>query len=106
MTDFKQKLPESKIIEFLEATDECVVDLLVLLDLGVYTRKDTAVDSLKRNFKKGVEYSGGSRKTSRGGRPSDSYLLTSDCFKEMCLIAQTETGSLIRKYYLEVERRW
>jgi phage anti-repressor protein len=106
MTDLSVTLPESVIVGFLESSDECVAEIDLLVDIGVYSRKDHAVAALKRNFTEGLDYSRVSGKTPHGGRPSASYLLTSDCFKQMCMMAETEFGRAVRKYYLEVERRW
>lgn len=35
-----------------------------------YTRKDSALDTLKSYFEEGLDFSGCDRKTSQGGRPS------------------------------------
>lgn len=43
-------------------------------------------------------------KTSSGGRPSRLYMLTIDCFKEMGMLAKTEKGKEIRRYFLECEK--
>ncbi|HEY9750354.1 MAG TPA: hypothetical protein V6C63_16845 [Allocoleopsis sp.] len=106
MSNLSERLPESKIVEFLETDDECTVDLDLLVELGVYSRKHGAVQSLKKSFIEGVDFSQESVKRPSGGRPSDSYLLTSDCFKEMCLMADSEMGRMVRRYYITVEKRW
>jgi len=95
-------LTESMIVGFLEANDECIVDLNLLIDIGVYSRKDVAVRSLRKNFEEGMDYSTLKRRSSQ----SIDYLLTSDCFKQMCMMAETDFGREVRKYYLEIERRW
>jgi phage anti-repressor protein len=102
MSNLSVTLPESTIVGFLESEYECAVDLELLVDIGVYSRKDHAVRALKRNFEERVDYS------PTRGRSSQSidYFLTSDCFKQMCMMAETEFGRAVRKYYLEVERRW
>ena len=41
---------------------------------------------------------------STGGRPSHGYFLTVDCFKSFCMMAGTERGKEVRKYYLAVEK--
>lgn len=106
----RQKLPESLILEFLNANDDCTIDLVMLVELGVYTRKDTAVKALKREgFEENLDYSVLKRRATTTGISVvevDDYLLTSDSFKELCMIADTSTGKLVRRYYIEVERRW
>jgi phage anti-repressor protein len=106
MSNLSERLPESKIIEFLESDDECTVELDLLIELSVYSRKDHAVTALKRSFVESVDFSRSRGKTPSGGRPSDSYLLTSYCFRHMCQLADTEMGRLVRDYYISIERRW
>lgn len=106
MSNLPERLPESRIVEFLESDDECTVELELLLELGVYSRKDHAVAALKRSFFEDIDFSRLRGKTPGGGRPGDFYLLTSDCFKEMCLMADTEMGRMVRRYYIVIEKRW
>ena len=42
--------------------------------------------------------------TPGSGRQSDSISLTIDCFKSLGIMAGTEQGKVIRKYFLECER--
>ena len=51
-----------------------------------------------------VDFSTKWLKTSTGGRPSELILLTIDCFKSLGMMAGTEQGKVIRKYFLECER--
>lgn len=53
---------------------------------------------------KGLEYSGTSRKTPQGGRPSVSYSLTLTCFKELAMLAKTAQGKQVRLYFIECEK--
>jgi phage anti-repressor protein len=69
-----------------------------------YTRKDSALDTLKTNFVEGVEFSGTNRETPQGGRPSRLYSLTVNCFKELAMLAKTQKGKQVRQYFLECER--
>lgn len=84
-----------------------------------YAEKRNALDTLKSYFEEGFDFSGSNRKTpqsngsefsssstktSKGGRPSDSYFLTVNCFKELGMLAKTAKGKEIRKYFLECER--
>ncbi|AFZ16857.1 phage anti-repressor protein [Allocoleopsis franciscana PCC 7113] len=102
----KRKLPEAMIFDFLNAKEDCTIDLVMLVELEVYSSKNHAFRALKRNFEEGIEFSYLKDKASQMGVLADIYLLTSDCFKEMCMLAETPTGKLVRKYYIEVERRW
>jgi phage anti-repressor protein len=70
-----------------------------------YTRKDNAKESFTGlGFVEGMDFSSFTRKTPQGGRPSESIQLTVDCFKSWGMMAGTEKGKEIRKYFLECER--
>ena len=43
--------------------------------------------------------------TPEGGRPSVSYYLTNNCFKELCMMAGTKKGKEVRRYYLDCEKQ-
>ena len=70
-----------------------------------YSRKDKALETLKSYFVLGEDFvlhqEGEWRQS---GRSSHSYGLTVNCLKEFGMIARTEQGKLIRKYFLECER--
>lgn len=44
-------------------------------------------------------------KNSKGGRPSKEYALSLDMAKELCMIENNEKGRMIRKYFIEVEKK-
>jgi phage anti-repressor protein len=73
-----------------------------------YARKDYALDALKANFEEGMDYSGLNRNRSDGkpGKPYRAYFLTVDCFKAFCMMAGTEKGKEVRKYYLRIEKEY
>lgn len=39
-------------------------------------------------------------------KPIQDYLLTIDMAKELCMLSKTEKGKEVRKYFIEVERKW
>ena len=43
---------------------------------------------------------------SNGGRPKREYILRIDVAKEICMIENNEIGRKIRKYFIEVEKRY
>lgn len=45
-------------------------------------------------------------KSELSGRSGDKVVLTCDAFKQLCLIAETEKGRLIRQYFIEAEKKW
>ena len=71
--------------------------------LGYYT-KQKAEKKLKSNFEEGLDFLPFWVKTSIGGRPSQLIMLSVDCFKSLGMMAGTEQGKVIRKYFLECER--
>lgn len=41
-----------------------------------------------------------------GVKQINDYLLTIDMAKELCMMSKTEKGKEVRKYFIEVERKW
>lgn len=69
-----------------------------------YSRKDHAKTALlSSGFVEGFDFSRISGE-STGGRPSEDIRLTIDCFKQWGMMAGTEQGKQIRRYFLECER--
>lgn len=78
----------------------------VLVWLG-FTRRDNAVRLLKRKFVRESDYitaplSGGAV-FQGGGHNKDCYMLTVDAFKNLCMLAETDKGTQVRKYYIRME---
>jgi anti-repressor protein len=75
-----------------------------------YARKDSALRKLKKHFSAGQDFSFHQdvEAQTQGSRTVtakiDKYDLTVDCFKELGMLAGTEQGKLVRKYYLQCER--
>lgn len=55
------------------------------------------------NFLEGVDFSTSWLNNTKG-RPSEKIMLTVDCFKSLGMMAGTEQGKQIRKYFLDCER--
>ncbi|HCF26952.1 MAG TPA: hypothetical protein DEV81_07025, partial [Cyanobacteria bacterium UBA11049] len=74
-----------------------------------YSRKDKAKEALVNNFERELDYTSEFStlkwKTPQGGRPSEFIHLTIDCFKAFCMMAGTEKGKEVRRYFLECERQ-
>ncbi|MEH2177931.1 hypothetical protein [Nostoc sp.] len=68
-----------------------------------YTNKRNCADMVKSNFIINEDFLRGGSK-SNGGRPSEVLLLSIECFKCLAMMAGTEQGKVIRKYFLECER--
>ena len=70
-----------------------------------YTRKDSALKLLKNYFVLGEDFDlRQSAEWTEGGRSSDYYRLTTNCLKEFGMVAKTEQGKQIRKYFLDCEQ--
>lgn len=90
--------------QLVESEEEFPVDLdQAFIWLG-YSEKRNALDTLKTYFQEEVDFLSSSTKSSSGGRPSHSYFLTVSCFKEMGMLAKTDKGRQIRKYFIECEK--
>ncbi|MFN6470043.1 MAG: hypothetical protein RMY36_010240 [Nostoc sp. SerVER01] len=68
-----------------------------------YKNKRNCVDTLKDGFIINLDFLIGKSK-STGGRPSEVLLLSIECFKMLGMLAGTEQGKIICKYFLECER--
>lgn len=63
-------------------------------------------DRIERyGFIEGTDFSPIQRK-STGGRPATEYFLTMDMAKEIAMVENNEIGMMIRKYLIEVEKRY
>jgi phage anti-repressor protein len=77
-----------------------------------FSRKDAAKRLIVSHFTENVDYFitenpphlSLENLINPGGRPSQSIELTSDTFKELCLLTKTQKGSQIRKYYIKLEK--
>ena len=70
-----------------------------------YSRKDKGLDMLKSYFILGKDFTFHQQGEWRqGGRSSDYYRLTTNCLKELGMVAKTEQGKQIRKYFLDCEK--
>jgi phage anti-repressor protein len=68
-----------------------------------YSRKSDAKELLESKFEKGFDFCGEVRKNSKRGRPVEKIFLTPDCFKQFCMMAGTQKGKEVRRYYLNCE---
>ena len=70
---------------------------------------DWIKDRIKKyKFEENIDFIGFSLKNEKpdGGRPTLEFYLTVDTAKEICMIENNETGRKIRKYFIEVEKRY
>jgi phage anti-repressor protein len=98
------ELSEALVLALVESDEQFPVDFDDAWQWIGYRRKDFALKKLKNNFVEGEDFSAIRRETLWGGRPSDQYLLTTDCFKCLSMMAGTEKGKEVRRYFLDCER--
>jgi len=84
------------------------------LDTVVYwlnSRKDILKDTLIKSYKINIDYillpvnpEQKNDVENRGGYNKQIILLTSECFKRLCMLSRTENAEQVRQYYLELEK--
>jgi anti-repressor protein len=106
MVSLSSELTPSLVDEILHSDNPFPVLFAKAFKWLGYTRRDNAKRSLVDNFVAGLDYlieMGDSTKA--GGRPSEVIRLTVDCFKALGMMAGTEKGREVRRYFLECERQ-
>lgn len=72
-----------------------------------FSRKDSAKKLLEKYFKVGIDYKIVFRQSlecAHSGRPSETILLTINCFKKFCLKAGTKKADEVHDYYIKLEK--
>jgi phage anti-repressor protein len=100
ITVFNQKLAQ----QLVNSDNQFPVDFELAWQWMGYTRKERALNKLKKHFEQDIDFCTNYCKTPLGGRPSLSVFLTIDCFKSLGMMAGTEQGKSIRKYFLNCEK--
>lgn len=72
-----------------------------------YSTKANAKRTLETNFEEELDFIILDEATTTGisANPKQSIFLTVDCAKQFAMVAQTENGKVVRKYFLEAERQ-
>ena len=81
----------------------------VLEKVGLKTRFSRWVDQNFGEFEEGVDFTSVKTFTvvNNGARRElDDYALTLDMAKELCMMAHTAAGKKLRRYFIELERKW
>ncbi len=75
-----------------------------------YFSKQKAKNKLIGNFEEGIDYvlltQMDKQKSGKGGHNREIIMLTVDCFKAFCMMAGTERGKEVRRYFLNIEKKW
>ena len=88
------------------------INIEVLIEMKVYDRKDNCKTKLNKNFildtdfkvQKATPELSGVAKKGGSGLLKENIMLTVDCFKSMCMLANSETGKQVKNYYLDLEK--
>jgi phage anti-repressor protein len=104
LSDFDLKFIDDFAFSF-SSDDPYPVSVEKLVTWKVDKLKGHAVKRLKKGFKQDVDFLQTFTK-STGGRPGIKIMITVDCFKALCMLAQNEMGKQVRRYYLILERLW
>ncbi len=83
-----------------------VVELEKIYEWLGYSRHSDLKRVLLKHFKEDEDYKIvfiQLDKNPLGGRPAEKIMMNVNCFKNLCLIAQTEEAKKIHKYYVKLE---
>lgn len=87
-------------------TDDYPINLEHVFGMIGFSNKGNAMKTIKNNFTEGEDYKTSlipKEKSRWGGSGSDRIMLNVDTFKNLCMLAKTERGKQIRKYYVKLE---
>jgi phage anti-repressor protein len=88
-----------------DSTDEDIIIDLNLVAKWLNVRKDNLKITLLRSYIENVDYKITINKSGvNGGRPSETILISTSCFRRMCMASNTDKGKEVRKYYEKIEK--
>jgi phage anti-repressor protein len=101
-------LYETRLTAIARSTEPYPVDFDQAWQWIGYARKDSALRTLQSNFEENIDYFSLHIKVEReiGATQKQQINLTVDCFKSFCMMAGTEKGKEVRKYYLRIEKEY
>jgi phage anti-repressor protein len=87
-------------------TNDYPINLENVFHMIGFANKGNAMKTIKNNFTKDEDYKTSllpKEKSSWGGSGSEQIMLNIDTFKNLCMLAKTDKGKEIRKYYVKLE---
>jgi phage anti-repressor protein len=87
-------------------TNDYPINLEHVFKMIGFANKGNAMKTIKSNFVKDEDYKTSllpKEKSSWGGSGSEQIILNIDTFKNLCMLAKTQQGKEIRKYYVKLE---
>jgi phage anti-repressor protein len=103
-------IPFNRLEMIAQSTETYPVDFDEAWQWVVYSTKQKARETLENNFEKDVDFNLNHKVKVQieGGRtvkwPFTAIFLTADCFKAFCMMAGTQKGKAVRRYYLDIEK--
>lgn len=98
------------LIKVMVKNDQQLVSAREVLEkVGLKTRFSRWVDQNFGEFEEGVDFTSVKTFTvvNNGARRElDDYALTLDMAKQLCMMARTDAGKELRRYFIELERKW
>lgn len=90
----------------LNSADQFPVDFDNAWQWVGYSTKQKAKNKLIRNFEQEIDYVSFNQTVEReiGASVREVIMLTIDCFKSFCMMAGTQKGKEVRRYYLQIEK--
>ena len=88
------------------ATNDYPINLDDVFKMIGFANKGNAMKTIKSNFVENEDYKTSllpKEKSSWGGSGKEEIMLNIDTFKNLCMIAKTDKGKEIRKYYVKLE---
>jgi phage anti-repressor protein len=73
------------------------------ISIWLKLRKDSIKKTLTESYRQNIDYKV-SKKNANFGRPSELIMLTSDCFKRICMLTKSSKGEEVRSYYIQLEK--
>lgn len=104
-----EPLPPFEVFKsLLDSTEQFPVDFDDAWQWIGYSRKNNALRVLEDSFISERDFCSELSKTTfpEAGRPAEQIKLTIDCFKAFCLMANTEQGKKVRRYFIDIEAQY
>jgi phage anti-repressor protein len=88
-------------------TNDFPINLENVFKMIGFANKGNAMKTIKSNFTKDEDYKvelfHTEKRKNEGGYNKEDIMLNADTFKNLCMIAKTDKGKAIRKYYVKLE---
>ncbi len=104
MTQILSFQEQSAIKSLVQSEAEFPVDFDDAVVWIGWTSKQQGKQVLLNNFEEEQDFLRNGFKSPNGGRPSERINLTIDCFKQLSMLAGTDRGKEVRKYFLQCEK--